>query len=310
MNKINIFSFFLFFKTLNRRYDDFKIHPLITSPKVVLIKYIYINILLRFKKKPIVINWINNLKYYLSLGDSSMITNYYFTIQDYEESILMVNYLDKEDTFVDIGSNHGHYTLLASKFTGAKVISIEPVEETRNRLKKNILINKLKNIDVIKFGISSRNGFLKISNDKGSMNRIIKGRKNNNFEKIEVTSLDVLLKNKKNVSMIKIDVEGYEKEVLLGAKNILNRENLDIIIIELNNSNKFYNYAEEETIAILKDFKFRPYKYNCKNSEFKNIKIKNYFSYNTIFIKNLNNVKRKLKNRIVISKNNKISFIY
>ena len=37
--------------------------------------------------------YVNNLRYYLSLGDSGIIGNYYFFIDDYEESIFLIHYL-------------------------------------------------------------------------------------------------------------------------------------------------------------------------------------------------------------------------
>ena len=100
---------------------------------------------------------------------------------------------------------------------------------------------------------------MKITNDKGSMKRIINDYRIKNYENIEITTLDAFLKNRKNISMIKIDVEGYEKQVLLGAENTLKNKSLDVIIIELNDSNKFYDYDEEETIKILERYGFKPY---------------------------------------------------
>ena len=133
---MNFLRFLVFFKVLKERYNDFNKHPLIESATIGIIKYVFINIILRVKKKPLIIDWINNLKYYLSIGDSSMITNYYYVLQDYEESMFMINYLDKNDLFVDVSSNHGHYTLLCSKITKADVISIEPVKTTCEKLRK------------------------------------------------------------------------------------------------------------------------------------------------------------------------------
>ena len=70
---------------INERYKQFVDHPLVMNPWIGLIKYIYLNLRLRFKQKPIVIRWMNNLKYHLSLGDSGgIIDNYYFSI-DHEK---------------------------------------------------------------------------------------------------------------------------------------------------------------------------------------------------------------------------------
>ena len=52
---------------------------------------------LSFLKKEIKIKWVNDLRYYLSLGDSGIIGNYYFLIDDYEESIFLIHYLRDKD---------------------------------------------------------------------------------------------------------------------------------------------------------------------------------------------------------------------
>ena len=100
--------------------------------------------------------------------------NYYFILDDYTESIFLLYYLTPFDTFIDIGSNHGHYTLLSSGIVGNSTISIEPVRETFNRLKSNIEINQLDNIKLMNLGVSNKIGKLRISNNKGSINKILK----------------------------------------------------------------------------------------------------------------------------------------
>lgn len=210
--------------------------------------------------------------------------------------------------FIDVGSNHGHYTMIASGICNSKSISIEPVKKTFDRLKMNIDLNKLENVKLYNVGISDSEGELFISNNKGSMNRIINKNSNDNCELIEVTTLDKLLIAEKNISLIKIDVEGYEKQVLIGCKEIFKKPNLNVIIIELNNSNQHYDYNEDETILILKEYGFFPYKYIYPDNLLIPLEKKNFDSYNTIFIKNINLVKNRIKQKSVIIDKNTIAF--
>ena len=101
-------------KKIRERYLQFVIHPLVKNPFIALVKYFYLNSIIRLYRKPIKIKWLNNLRYYLALGDSSIIGNYYFFIGDYEESIFLIHYLTDKDLFIDVGSNHGHYTMISS----------------------------------------------------------------------------------------------------------------------------------------------------------------------------------------------------
>ena len=119
---------------IKERYQQIANHPLVKNPIIGLIKYIFLNIIIRIYNKPIKIKWINNLRYYLSIGDSGMIGNYYFFISDYEESIFLMHYLTAKDLFIDVGSNHGHYTMISSGICNSKSISIEPVKKTFKRL--------------------------------------------------------------------------------------------------------------------------------------------------------------------------------
>ena len=94
------------------RYKQLKSHPLVDNAIIGIIKYLSINIILRYKKNMTIWNWVNGLKYYLKIGDSCMISNCYFILDDYEELMFLLNYLKRRDTFIDIGANHGNYTLL------------------------------------------------------------------------------------------------------------------------------------------------------------------------------------------------------
>ena len=291
-------------KKIIKRYIQFVIHPLVKSPLIGIVKYIYLNFIIRFYHRPIKIKWLNNLKYYLSLGDSGIIGNYYFFIEDYEESIFLIHYLTDQDLFIDIGSNHGHYTMISSGICDSKSISIEPVKKTFDRLKMNIELNNLRNVTLYNVGISDSEGELYISNNMGSMNRIIDKFSENNCELIKGTTLDQLLISEKNISSIKIDVEGYEKQVLLGSKKTLKNPNLNVIIIELNKSNRQYSYNENETISILEENGFSPYKYIYPDNILVPLEKKNFDSFNTIFIRNINSVKSRIEQKsVIINKN-------
>ena len=139
------------------------------------------------------------------------------------------------------------------------------------------------------------------------MNRIIDNTIKTNSEKIKVTTLDKLLRNEKNISVIKIDVEGYEKQVLEGSYELLMNQSLNVIIIELNNSNEFYNYHEDETLCILEKYGFKPYTYSYRKELLVPLVKKNYKSYNTIFIRNVDIVKERINSKTVVINRNRIS---
>ena len=126
--------------------------------------------------------------------------------------------------FTDIGANIGYYTVLASKRVGAegRVISFEPMPETFQYLKVNCQLNDARNVNLIPkaaFDIESTmtlyfNGYYGTVSLKQSPGITTS---------VETTTLDVICTPYKYIKMIKIDTEGSEYEVLLGAPMTLKK---------------------------------------------------------------------------------------
>lgn len=125
----------------------------------------------------------------------------------------------KKGFAIDVGSNIGNHTLYFSRFF-KKVFSFEANKDIFQVLNLNTRLKK--NIEIYNYAASDKNkkSFLNIdiSNISGSglSNNLINSKNNTTSIK-----LDSLFKNTKNIKLIKIDVEGHELQVLLGAKNIL-----------------------------------------------------------------------------------------
>jgi len=106
-------------------------------------------------------------------------------------------------------------TIYAS-YLSKNCVSIEPDEVAFDELSKNIEINDIKNIYLEKKAVSIHDEVFMGSYELGqSMTRI--GLQNNSF-KPEVIKISEILKkyklNKSDISVIKIDIEGHESELL------------------------------------------------------------------------------------------------
>ena len=77
--------------------------------------------------------------------------------------------------------------------------------------------------------------------------KILLGTKSSSFidtEKVQIQTLDNLFLNElKSIDLLKIDTEGFEYEVLLGAKNLLENKKVNKIIIEFQNEDTYENYS-------------------------------------------------------------------
>ena len=131
-------------------------------------------------------------------------------------------------TFVDVGAQAGYYTLLAHSL-GAHVQAFEPSTKNRELLEKNIKENNFSGIEVLPFALSNRSEKMKLYNGKTSgENSLIDTGKD--FEEVDVVTYDSLFSSEPD--MIKIDVEGCEKEVLQGMNDVLNTDKVIYVIIE------------------------------------------------------------------------------
>ncbi len=168
----------------------------------------------------------------------------------YEEGALTVigKCLRKGDIFVDVGSNIGLMSLLSSRIVceGGEVYSFEPQPNTFAILKTNIEINKADNIFGYNIALGSVRGSATIYNshngNRGAASFIKSTESCSKGVNVSIQTLDDFIseKNISNIRMIKIDVEGWELEVLKGAQNILGSPEAPIICIEYSNLHPVY----------------------------------------------------------------------
>lgn len=137
---------------------------------------------------------------------------------EWPELRFIKNYLIKQgDVILECGAHHGCTTVVLANWVGykGKVVAFEPVPKNADIIKKNIEINNIKNVLIERKAVGSREGRILITGESNSSvtNYKVGGTK------VDMTYLDKY--SYLNPSILKIDVEGFEVEVLKGAKNIL-----------------------------------------------------------------------------------------
>ncbi len=147
----------------------------------------------------------------------------------YEEDILLFlkTQLKKGDAYVDIGANIGQHALFASQLVGltGRVYAFEPNINIYEQFNKSIRASNIQNIQLYNFGLANKDEQLTLH-----INPINKGGSSlvayaENMEKMSVTikNGDVVLKDVPRVDFVKIDVEGYEADVLEGLSELISR---------------------------------------------------------------------------------------
>ena len=184
---------------------------------------------------------------------------------EFEEMVFVTHFLRPEDLFVDVGANAGAYTLLASGVAGASTVAVEPSPSTFLFLKRNILLNELASrVTPVHAALCRSEGRLRITENLGTENYVCPQGEAGPSVEVPVTTLDALLRDKKP-SLIKIDVEGFETEVLAGATETLARLSLQAMIVERAGNAARYGYDETALHHQIRAHGFSPFAYVPSN---------------------------------------------
>ena len=211
--------------------------------------------------------------------------------------------LKKDDYFIDIGANIGLFSIYASGIIGenGKIITFEPSPATFSRLKENIELNKFKNVEIRNIGISDKKGELTLNISESGHDAWdtfapnINKKMFNKSTTVPVHTLDDELMeiDKEKIALVKIDVEGWEKFVLNGAKEFLTKFE-PVLMVEFTESNtEAAGYNVLEIYDIMHSLGYQWYKY-VNGSLIPEKRNKRYIYDNLIAIKNLQKVRNRL----------------
>ena len=130
-------------------------------------------------------------------------------------------------TVVDIGSNIGYYALLEAQLVGVggKVIAIEPVPQNAAQLRENVRTNGAANIEIHELAIGERNGGQVIYLSSKSNHHSLLPTPSAPTVMVMVSTLVYFVSaaHLRSVDLIRMDLEGYETEILSGMQHTLAR---------------------------------------------------------------------------------------
>jgi FkbM family methyltransferase len=246
----------------------------------------------RLLEGPIALPFVDNTFLFATQGMSGATGNWYCGLYEVAEMAFTLHFLREGDEFLDIGANIGSYTILAAGVSRANVISIEPIPDTMNHLKRNINLNSVADrVKCVCMGLSSQEGILNFSKNLDAMNHILEPDSSEIGLQVSVTTVDKLIGS--NVpKLIKLDVEGHEYPVLKGAHRTLSDPKLLVLIIETNNSGIRYGYSNQDVITLMEGYGFKPVWYDPYNRK---IIDQDLSQENTLFIRNQSEVEERIR---------------
>jgi FkbM family methyltransferase len=179
-------------------------------------------------------------------------------------------FLRRGDHFVDIGSNLGLYSLIASPIVGpaGRIIAFEPSTRTFQRLQDNVALNGFYNVDTRNLGLSDKPGHLSLNISQtghdawNSFAATTADRFQLRME-VPVSTLDLELAevDREKIVLVKLDVEGWERFVLLGGEKFL-KEHDPALIVELTETNSnSAGYRTGDLFDLLCDWGYRWYRF-------------------------------------------------
>jgi FkbM family methyltransferase len=198
-------------------------------------------LLMPLPSEKLIIKTIHGLKIKIDPVVDNGVERKLYRFGSYEKGTLHILnlLLKKGDVFVDVGANIGLMTVYGAAKVGSqgKVLSFEANPDTKRILDENIALNQLGNVKTFGFALGSAQSTstlysnLSINRGSASLNKL--DEKSQQYS-IEIRRLDDVEDAKCNLKLMKVDVEGWELEVLKGCGPILSAPAAPALVVECN----------------------------------------------------------------------------
>jgi FkbM family methyltransferase len=181
---------------------------------------------------------------------------------DHPEMLVWRRSLIPGDVFVDVGANVGSYTIWAGEL-GAEVIALEPAADTFELLLENISINDYQ-VTAMRASAGSACGMTRFTVGQDCINRLDpQGSAGVPTVQVEMVTIDSIIGDR-FVKGMKVDVEGFEIEVLRGCKRALSEQRIGLIQLEWNPTcEDALGTDRQPTADLLAEFGYKLYRPGC-----------------------------------------------
>ena len=201
-------------------------------------KYIYKFAQKHFLPENKIINSMTKHGFYLRLNLNNPEHQYYYFYKSHDERYEINNLetiIQKDYVCWDIGANIGFYSfLLASIANSGKVFSFEPITKTYDDLDFGRKMNNFDHINIYNFALGSEQRSQRIFFNDDSLcvgtASFLESNQFSNFELVEINTIDDI--SIPAPDFIKIDVEGFQVQVIKGASEFF-KQHSPLIMIEI-----------------------------------------------------------------------------
>lgn len=214
----------------------------------------------RLAPGPVIVDFVNSTKLVVGPGMTGATGNIYVGLQEFDDMAFVLHFLRPGDAVADVGANIGSYSVLSAA-AGAEVVAFEPFAGTFEILSLNLAVNSFENrVRARQAALGREPGLARFTTALGAMNHVATSDETGAITEVPIMTLDGALD--RLPTLIKIDVEGYETDVIAGGERTLAAPELQVVIMELNGSGDRYGYDEAPLHARMVEYGFRPYVYD------------------------------------------------
>jgi FkbM family methyltransferase len=152
--------------------------------------------------------------------------------------LILNRFLRPGDTFLDIGAQYGLYTLQAAGMVGPSgvVHAFEPQPRSADLLESSLLLNGMDNVHLHRHALGNEDtrAIMTIPGHNAGAGSLVHQHETGIELEVEVrnASSALLATGMDRVRLVKIDVEGFESEVIAGARDWIRKVQPDALIIE------------------------------------------------------------------------------
>lgn len=183
-------------------------------------------------KREVIVPWLGGQRLAVRRGMRGITGNIYAGVHEFPDMMLTLHVLRPGDLFLDIGSNVGSYTILASGVSGATTWAFEPDPVTLEYLKRNIVLNRLEDrVKVFDCALGDSDGEVFFTVGLDTNNKVLTKPGGETARRVQQRRLDSLTTSV-SPFMIKMDTEGHEDHVFAGAEATLESKGLCILFAE------------------------------------------------------------------------------
>ncbi len=232
-------------------------HPLNADHRLVALgRVVRWQLASRLMPGPVALPFVEGTSLFATRGMTGATGNWYCGLHEVRDMAFVLHLLRADEHFLDVGANVGSYTVLAAGAVRARVTSVEPVPETFLNLQRNVALNGLASrVQACQCGLSDASGALRFTKGLDTANHVLAAGEDLPATSVPVRTLDELVGSDVPI-LIKIDVEGHERAVLLGGGRTLADPRLLAVVMETNGSGARYGVSDADLVSLMQQHGF------------------------------------------------------